>query len=167
MVGLRAQGASKPTHLTPLCPRITQNDVAATYSTNTGAGIQAALDTLEGCNGCVGADPDEWENRVILMTGAWAAGFTLDEGMGLGIAMQCSAALALFFREHKGKPKQPFLSCMREATILDMRSCAPRRLTTADAETNQGMVSDDELKKLLGDAASKGIFFTIVGIGLE
>jgi hypothetical protein len=37
----------------------------------------------------------------------------------------------------------------------------------ADAQTNEGDVSDEDLKKILGDAAAKGIYFTIVGIGLE
>lgn len=37
----------------------------------------------------------------------------------------------------------------------------------ADAQTNEGAVEDSELKSILEDAAAKGIYFTIVGIGLE
>lgn len=45
----------------------------ATDSTNTGSGIAAALNTLEGCTECMNADPDEWENRVMLLTGGQVA----------------------------------------------------------------------------------------------
>uniref|UniRef100_A0A1D2AAC0 VWFA domain-containing protein n=2 Tax=Auxenochlorella protothecoides TaxID=3075 RepID=A0A1D2AAC0_AUXPR len=81
-----------------------ERDVKATDSTNTGAGMKLAIKTLEECEACLSADPNEWENRIVLMT---------------------------------------------------------------DAQTNEGAVEDSELKSILEDAAAKGIYFTIVGIGLD
>ncbi|KAL6767183.1 CGL127B [Auxenochlorella protothecoides x Auxenochlorella symbiontica] len=81
-----------------------ERDVKATDSTNTGAGMKLAIKTLEECEACLSADPNEWENRIVLMT---------------------------------------------------------------DAQTNEGAVEDLELKSILEDAAAKGIYFTIVGIGLD
>lgn len=46
-----------------------QRDVKATDSTNTGAGMKLAIKTLEECEACLSADPNEWENRIVLMTG--------------------------------------------------------------------------------------------------
>lgn len=44
-------------------------DIQPLSSTNIEAGLNMSIDVLEGCRECMKADPNEWENRVIVLTG--------------------------------------------------------------------------------------------------
>ena len=47
-----------------------RSEVQPLASTNLGAGVNLSVSALRGCAECMRSDPEDWENRVIVLTGA-------------------------------------------------------------------------------------------------